>query len=98
MVTECEFRAVCKGAALFTIGKFDSKMLDIHIILLFLIFYFPGFSFPYIALSAYVKKSNPRAFRYLLVIPVMTSLHMLTYIPKDLEKCRQQQMEQELKK
>ncbi|KAI2811198.1 hypothetical protein RDWZM_002039 [Blomia tropicalis] len=76
MVTECEFRAVCKGAALFTIG----------------------FSFPYIALSAYVKKSNPRAFRYLLVIPVMTSLHMLTYIPKDLEKCRQQQMEQELKK
>lgn len=57
-----------------------------------------GFCFPYILLSAYVKKSNPRAFRYLLAIPVMTALHTLTYVPKDLEKCRAQQQQQQQQK
>lgn len=62
------------------------------------IFYFLvlGFSIPYVLLSAFVKTSNPRAFRKLLFIPPIVAFHCLTYISKDLEQCRREE-EQEKK-
>jgi len=57
-----------------------------------------AFCFPYVFLSAFLKKSNPKAFRYSLVVPTLIAFHTLTYIPRDLQKCemkkRQQQQQQ----
>jgi len=88
MVTECEIRAYAKGAAYFSIGVFIWFGLKLYS---FNYPFYSGFCFPYILLSAFLKKSNPKAFRYLLIVPFITSFHTLTYIPKDLEKCRVKQ-------
>ncbi|KAH9425140.1 hypothetical protein DERP_011868 [Dermatophagoides pteronyssinus] len=50
-----------------------------------------GFSLPYLILSVNLKKTNPKLFRKLLIIPTIIAFHGLTYIPKDLDKCREQQ-------
>ncbi|KAH7637382.1 hypothetical protein DERF_009748 [Dermatophagoides farinae] len=53
-----------------------------------------GFSLPYLLLSIKVKKTNPQLFRKLLIIPTIVAFHGLTYIPKDLDKCEQNQQQQ----
>ncbi|UXI20971.1 hypothetical protein NH340_JMT06914 [Sarcoptes scabiei] len=48
-----------------------------------------GFSVPYLILSIKIKKTNRSLFRKLLIVPTIIGFHGLTYIPKDLARCRE---------
>lgn len=87
---ECEIRAYAKGAARFCLGKSGGMGTDLvnHLLSFNCACSIEGFCIPYLLLTMHVKKQYPRAFRYALVIPIITALHTLTYIPKDLDKCR----------